>query len=95
MFLLILLVLGIFAFAIWKGRKNPKIAAFIFFGIGLISLIVGFKFKDWVWQSVSRMGEEDGAEETIKTFEPIIFICAFLFLILGGYFLYKSTQKKG
>jgi hypothetical protein len=78
-----------------KGRKNPKIAAYMFFGLGLIALIIGFKFKDWGMDISREMNAMEGAEEAVKKGELIIFVFAILFLILGGYYLYNSTAKKG
>jgi hypothetical protein len=36
-----------------------------------------------------------GAEEGVAKGEMIVFLIAIVFLILGGYYLYKSSPKKG
>jgi len=90
-FLIILVGIGLIIFAILKGRKNPKLGALIFFGLGLISLIISFNYKDWIRRDNANY--EDQAE-TMRIVEPIVLISTCLFLIVGGYFLYKSTAKK-
>jgi heme/copper-type cytochrome/quinol oxidase subunit 2 len=102
-----LLIVGLLVFLLWKWRVNskksssmiatvnPKKFAFIFLGLSLVSIIIFFKFKEWVWENASDTNQGDReARETIKIGEPLILVLICLFLILGGYFLYKSTTKK-
>jgi len=76
-----------------KGLK-PDTCSIYFFGLRAISLIVSFKFKEWVQQGIRSERKIDNAEEVVRTGEPIIFASTVLFLILGGVYLYRSNRKK-
>ena len=91
MILFFLLVLGILVYLFWIGRKKPKLAALIFLGLGLISAIILITYKDLFGQSY---GFDEDSDEGKRIGLIVVIVATCFFLILGGYFLYKSTTKK-
>lgn len=105
-FFIIIPIIGATVFAILNRQKAPKTSAFIFLGMGLISLIIYLMFEGLVMKYYVDQWELDNApydhvirvlkdrKDMISFGKPLMLLLTLLLLLFGGYFLYKSNTKK-